>query len=86
MLLCLIIFSVVAVPLKVLILTFQKLVISPVVKSYLSKSQFLSFVSVSTKVKIILGVYKKKKQTQFFLEKVVALTKQPLESRKGVSG
>lgn len=60
MLFCLIIFSVVAVPLKLLILAFQKLVIS-LVKSHLSISQFLSFADVSTKVKVILGAYKKKK-------------------------
>ena len=69
------IFSVVIVPRKVLILIFQKLAISPVVKSNL-KSQFLSFASVGTRGKILLGVFKKTKHRSSSLEEVVALTKQ----------
>lgn len=76
-------FSVVAIPHKGLILTFQKLVISPV-KSHLSKSQFLSFANVSTEVKVILGVYKKKYEV--LLRKACGFDKAATKvKKKGIS-
>lgn len=42
-----------------IILTFRKLAISPVVKSQLSKSQFLSFTILSVKIKITVRIKNK---------------------------